>query len=100
MILKTYYHPEIQKTFYIDEDLSEDIPVYTISVVFRNALIVIGQYKGSLVDADGVTMSKAELLEAFLDEYYTKEVEDKVEEEIEKRSKKDLDDIVFDIGDC
>lgn len=107
MLLKTYYHPELQKTFHIDVDLSEKTPLYTISVVYNNALIVVGQYRGDLLDTEGNKFSKAELLEAFLEEYYTPEVEDKVEKEIEKKEKRkkgtnlaNLENVVFDLGDC
>ena len=104
MILKTYYHPEIQKTFYIDEDLSEDIPVYTISVVFKNALIVIGQYRGKLVDVDDHPLTRAEMLEVFLDEFYTDDVKDEIEKEMREKDKrdeeKDAQNFVLDIGEC
>lgn len=104
ILLQTYYNPELGKTFYVDEDLSAETPVYTISVVYKNALIVIGQYRGKLIDVNDKPLTRAEMLEVFLDEFYTDDVKDGIEKEMREKDKrdeeKDAQNFVLDIGEC
>lgn len=100
MLIKSFYNPDNGTTYHLESEESGKNVTFTISVLYKSKMIILGQYKVSKEDLEAHHVTDDIVLESFLEVFNeSKEEKEKLQEAIDRADQSEEDDII-NIGDC